>query len=238
MAIRSQPIVLTIFGNFACWTRPECKVERLSYPVPTPGGMRGFLNAIYCKPEEFYWQVDKIEILNPIEYIGLKTNEVKRKMPRIPKKITKEMLQDFLIDIEADRTQRQTIALKNVKYRVTAHLVLQPTATVNISRVYEQAIRRIGRGQAFFQPSLGLREFEGYFELGSDGKQPISDSSDIGLMLYDTFEPYRIQGDPSVSLFRAEMVDGVVSIPPYESPQVLKSENACSGESEVDYNAQ
>ena len=238
MAIRSQPIELTIFGNFACWTRPECKVERLSYPIPTPGGMRGFLNAIYCKPTEFYWQVDKIEVLNPIEYIGLKTNEVKRKMPRIPKNITGEMLQEFLIDIEADRTQRQTIALKNVRYRVTAHLVLQPSTNATITSVYEQAIRRIGDGQSFFQPSLGLREFEGYFELGSDGCHPIAETSDIGLMLYDTFDPRCIHGAPCVSLFRAKIVNGVVNVPPYESPHVLKNGNTCCEGREVECDAQ
>lgn len=221
MYAKTEPIVLTLFGPFACWSRPECKVERLSYPVPTPSGIRGILNAIYCKPEEFFWQVETIEVLSPIEYIGLKTNEVIRKMPRI--KEDGDISSYNGINIEEDRTQRQTMALKNVKYRVTAHMELQPTTQVNTQRVYEQAKRRIERGQTFFQPSFGLREFECYFELGSDKQPPIQETKDLGLMVYDTFDPRHLQSSTTVSLFHAKMENGVIHVPPYDSKQVLKS---------------
>lgn len=103
-------IVLEVWGDFACFARPESKVERLTYPVPTPSSVRGILSSVYSKPREFMWQVNRIEVLNPIRYISFKRNEVKSKV------------RDKPIFTDDDRTQRQTVALRDVRYRFAASI--------------------------------------------------------------------------------------------------------------------
>lgn len=107
-----REIVLDVWGDFACFSRPESRVERLTYPVPTPSAMRGVLSAVYSKPGEFYWQVNRIEVLKKISYVSFKRNEVKnRESEKKP------------LMVEEERTQRQTVALRDVKYRVHASIV-------------------------------------------------------------------------------------------------------------------
>ena len=109
-----KEIVFEVWGDFACFCPPYGKVERTTYPFPTPSAARGILSAIYSKPKEFYWQIHRIEVLRPIRYISFKRNEVKSKTAL-----------DYLYADE-DRTQRQTVALKDVRYRIAASPVLQP----------------------------------------------------------------------------------------------------------------
>ena len=102
---------ITVWGDFALFSRPESKVERMTYPVPTPSAARGILASIYSKPAEFYWQVQRIEVLKPIRYVTFKRNELKSKMPRIP---TANPMASCLI-IEDERTQRQSVVLQDVR---------------------------------------------------------------------------------------------------------------------------
>lgn len=214
-----KEIVLEVWGDFACFTAPYSKVERLSHPFPTPSAARGILSAIYSKPKEFTWQINRIEVLNPIEYISFKRNEIKC------------TISDKMIYAEEERTQRQTVALKNVRYRIVACIIPQPAYQGRKVQLYEQALRRIRGGKAFYQPSLGLREFIAYFEESDGVREPIHEDLDAGLMVYDIFVP----GDGTVqkkvktqlSLFHAVMKDGVIQIPPYESPEVLKGGFEC-----------
>jgi CRISPR-associated protein Cas5d len=213
----SKNQVIEVWGDFACYSRPESKVERLTYPVPPPSAVRGVLSAIYSKPPEFYWQVRKIEVLNPINYVNFRRNEVKCKMGAKP----------FLV--EDERTQRQTVALKDVHYRITAQMVPRPSFTGGRQRIMVQFERRVKRGQCFFQPSLGLREFPAYFSWGSSGKPPVKSLNlDLGYMLYDVFDLHdfevRKKCKPSVSLFHAQVNGGVMEIPPYDDARVLKPE--------------
>lgn len=212
---------IEIWGDFALWTRPESKVERLTYPVPTPSGIRGVLTAIYSKPPEFYWQVQRIEVLKPIRYVTFKRNEVTKVMPRMGSDPTKSR-----IEIEECRTQRQSVVLQDVRYRVTAEMIPRPDFAKPPVCLINQFERRVTHGQAFMQPSMGTREFPAYFEWGSSGLPPIDESMDLGLMLYDVFDLYewkvRKTAEPAVSLFRANMEHGVIDIPPYSSPLVLK----------------
>ncbi|CAB1245158.1 CRISPR pre-crRNA endoribonuclease Cas5d [Ruminococcaceae bacterium BL-6] len=213
----SKNQVIEVWGDFACYSRPESKVERLTYPVPPPSAVRGVLSAIYSKPPEFYWQVRKIEVLNPINYVNFRRNEVKCKMGAKP----------FLV--EDERTQRQTVALKDVHYRITAQMVPRPSFTGGRQRIMVQFERRVKRGQCFFQPSLGLREFPAYFSWGSSGKPPVKSLNlDLGYMLYDVFDLHdfevRKKCKPSVSLFHAQVNGGVMEIPPYDDAWVLKPE--------------
>lgn len=214
----AQQIQLDVWGDLACWSRPESKVERLTYPVPTPSGMRGVLSAVYSKPKEFYWQIDRIQVLNPIQYISFKRNEVKQLCGSKP----------FLV--EETRTQRQTVALRDVRYRVTATICKRASFPGSEEQLAEQARRRIEAGKCFFQPSLGLREFPAYFAPVSGDAEPISLDLDLGYVLYDVFDLNSFEvtkkANPFISFFHARLEGGVLEVPPFDSPQVLKPESA------------
>ena len=211
-------IKVEVWGDLACFSRPESKVERLTYPVITPSAARGILSAIYSKPVEFYWQVRKIEVLNPIRYITFKRNEViNSKIGRNPKPML----------VEDDRTQRQTVALRDVRYRITAEIIPRPDFKGTVNQLYEQAKRRVHSGKCFFQPSLGLREFVCYFDEATDA-EPINESMDIGFMLYDVFDLHKYEvtktAEPFVSVFHAVLENGVITVPDFDSSEVLKPE--------------
>lgn len=214
-------IVLEVWGDFACFSRPEGKVERLTYPVPTPSAVRGILSSIYSKPREFFWQVNRIEILNPIRYISFKRNEVKSKVKDKP------------VFTDEDRTQRQTVALRDVRYRFAASICPRPDFSGTTIQLYEQALRRIRGGKAFVQPSLGLKEFVAYFQEGDceNGQKPIPMDLDLGLMVYDIFDLHdyevRKKTNPRLSLYHCVMHQGVIQIPSYDSPEVLKGDAVC-----------
>ena len=217
-------VVIETWGDFALWTRPENKVERVTYMVPTPSGIRGLLSAIYSKPPEFYWQVQKIEVLSPIRYITFKRNEVKSKMMKIPEGNTYKAC----ISVEEDRTQRQSVVLQDVRYRITAEIVPRPEFSKPPRFLRDQFERRVKRGQAFMQPCMGTREFPAYFEWGDSGLSPINLTMDLGLMVYDVFNLHKWKvtkkAEPEISLFHAKLVEGVLEVPPYDSPEVLKIE--------------
>ena len=215
-------VTITVWGDFALFSRPECKVEKMTYPVPTPSAVRGILASTYAKPAEFYWQVNTIEVLRPIQYATFKRNEVKSKMPRIPAVNPLKAC----TSIEDDRTQRQSVVLRDVRYRITAQIVPRPEFSAPPAQLYNQFERRAKRGQMFVQPVMGTREFPAYFEWGSDGEAPIQEDLDLGLMVYDVFDlnVWKVgkQAEPSVSLYHAKMEQGVIHVPPYASPLVLK----------------
>lgn len=221
MEVNNLEIVLEVWGDFACFSQPQGKVERLSFPVPTPSAVRGILSSIYSKPAEFFWQVNRIEVLNPIRYISFKRNEVKSKVKDKP------------IFTDEDRTQRQTVALRDVRYRFAASICPRDTFTGTTAQLYEQALRRIRTGKTFMQPSLGLREFVAYFQEGDseNGPPPIPVDMDLGLMVYDIFDLHdyeiRKKARPQLSLYHCVMTQGVIQVPPYDSPEVLKGAGLC-----------
>lgn len=212
----SNEFAIEVWGDFACFTRPESKVERLTYPVPTPSAMRGVLNAIYNKKDEFYWQIKRIEVLNPIQYISFMRNEVKKKVSRKP------------IKVEDERTQRQTVALKDVRYRVYAEIVKMESYRGKYDFLVDQAQKRFNTGKCFYQPSLGCREFVAYFEMSDMTRQPINMSFDLGFMLYDVYDFTKLcdpkEVKPYITLFYAKMENGVIEVPEFGSPLVLKPE--------------
>lgn len=212
-------ITIEVWGDLACWTMPAAKVERLTYPFPTPSAARGILSAIYSKPVEFYWQVNRIEVLAPIRYISFKRNEVKSK------------ISGKYLYTDEERTQRQTVALRDVRYRIAASIVPRSDYHGSEVQLTEQALRRIRRGANYMQPSLGQREFVAYFEESDNTRPPIDDSLDAGLMVYDVFDLHdsavRKKVQPKLSLFHAVMDHGVIQVPPYDSPAVLKGAAIC-----------
>ena len=211
-------IQMEVWGDFACFSRPESKVERLTYPVMTPSAARGILSAVYSKPPEFYWQVKRIEVLKPIRYLSFKRNEViNSKIGRKPEPML----------VEDDRTQRQTVVLKDVRYRITAEMKPQKDFKGTVNQLYEQAQRRIKGGKCFFQPSFGMREFVCYFGEPTDA-QPIPDTLDLGIMLYDVFDLHKYEvtpkAEPFVTVFEAKLENGVLDVPDFDSELVLKPE--------------
>ena len=218
-----KEITIEVWGDFACFSAPYAKVERLTYPFPTPSAARGIFSAIYMKPKEFRWQINRIEVLNPIRYISFKRNEVKSKMGK---------KQEPLFTDE-ERTQRQTVALRDVRYRFAASLCPRPDFAGTETQLYEQALRRIRGGKTFVQPALGLKEFVAYFQEGDceRGPKPIPVDMDLGLMVYDIFDLHdcevREKTRPRLSLYHCVMRQGVIQVPPYDSPEVLKGDAVC-----------
>ena len=193
---------LDVWGEFACFTRPELKVERFSYPVPTPSAVRGIYDAIYCNRHEFRWQVTKVEILNPIRFVALRRNEVREKVNaddvekkwmagEPPTPIFADLTEQTLGTDRKGRVQRQTMALSDVRYRL--HAVIRPWRDFEgrLNGYENEFIRRARKGKCIYQPYFGCREFPAYFELVDVGAAPaecIDDSFDIGWMLYDVFD--------------------------------------------------
>ncbi|MCD7904000.1 MAG: type I-C CRISPR-associated protein Cas5c [Clostridiales bacterium] len=214
-----EQISVEFWGDFACFGPPYGKVERLTYPFPTPSAARGMYSAIYSKPVEFYWQINRIEVLNPIRYISFKRNEVKATVRLKP------------IYTDDERTQRQTTALQDVRYRITATICPRPSFKGSPQQLYEQALRRIRGGKCFMQPSLGLREFAAYFEESDGIRQPIPFDLDAGYMVYDIFDLHDYSVSKKVktklSLYHAVMKQGVIEVPDYDSDLVFKGGVIC-----------
>jgi CRISPR-associated protein Cas5d len=230
--------VLEVWGDFACFSRPELKVERFSYPCITPSAARGIFDAIYAKPVEFRWQVVRIEVLRRPAFLALRRNEVKDTVnvnavfdwmsgKRDPEPIWADGDRELLGTDEKGRTQRQTMALKEVRYRLHAEIRPWPGFENRQTALEAQFRRRAERGKCFYQPYFGVREFPAFFELveGGTPSEPCAFDLDLGLMLYDVFDlsrPGTSMDRPAVSLFRAEVRGGVLDVPDYASPDVFK----------------
>jgi len=250
MSTRSH--TLEVWGDLACFTRPEMKVERFSYPVITPSAARGIFDAIYWEGIRdtqgmrpyFYWQVERIEVMELPRYIALRRNEVKDKAPAdrtikgwmngraAPEPIWADGGKDELGTDQKGRTQRQTMALKNVRYRLIAHIVPKPTFSGPEQRNKFDSIfeRRARQGKCFQQPFFGCSEFPAFFEYVQPGEKrqpPAAFDQHIGLMLYDVFDLRRKvvkDAKPFITLFDATVVNGVLEVPEFESEKVRKPE--------------
>lgn len=227
---------LEIRSDFACFGRPDGgKVERFSYPCPTPSAARGIFDAIYAKPPEFRWQVTRIEILSMPTYLALRRNEVGEvaSTANIGKWIKGAQPAPLFADDSGIRQQRQTMAIRNPHYRLHARILPWPGFESQQTAFDEQFRRRASHGKCWMQPALGCREFVAFFRLIDDvetdrrERPPVSFEQDVGFMVYDVFDlsqPGRNDSTPSISVFRAVIRDGVLEIPPYESPDVRKPE--------------
>lgn len=215
---------IEVWGDMACFTRPELKVERVSYDVITPSAARAIFDAIFWKPA-IRWQVTKIEVLSPIKWTSIRRNEVG----------AVGSLQKNQIFIEDSRQQKNALLLKDVHYRLYATLVFIPpkerkgesrTAGSDENPGKYQAMfeRRASKGQCFNQPYLGTREFSASFKLiQNDAEkiiQPINEDRDLGIMLYDMdfTNPNNIQA----MYYRASMKKGEIIVPPLNSKEVLR----------------
>ncbi|TAJ43959.1 type I-C CRISPR-associated protein Cas5c [Methanofollis fontis] len=209
-------IKLKVWGDYACFTRPEMKVERVSYDVITPSAARGILEAIYWKPA-ISWKIDKIHVLNPIRFDNIRRNERPGKISTGKVKTAFKGGDAALYqDSTEDTVQRASLVLRDVCYAIEAHFEMTDRAGPEdtAEKHYNVALRRMRKGQCFHHPYFGCREFPVQFEL-IEGKVPAScyrgetgGERDLGFMLYDI----DFTDDMKAVFFRASMVDGVIDI--------------------------
>ena len=215
-------VKLHVWGAYACFTRPEMKVERVSYDVLTPSAARGILEAIHWKPA-IRWVVDRIHVLKPIRFDTVRRNEIGGKIA--PNQVRAAMAGGarLAVVIEEARQQRATALLRDVAYVIEAHFRLTVAATDDDTAAKHQAMfnRRAARGQCFHRPYLGTREFAAHFELVTgalprSGLPAAQRDLDLGWMLHDI----DFAGDPSPRFFRALLRGGVLEVPPPDSAEV------------------
>lgn len=213
---------LRVWGDYACWTRPEMKVERVSYDVMTPSGARGILEAIFWKPA-ILWEVYQIDVLKPIRWISVRRNEVGAVISTRSALTAMQRGSGALgLYVEDERQQRAGLFLRDVEYIIHArfHLTSRAEQGENATKFAEMFRRRATRGQCFNQPYLGCREFSAFFELiPSDAPlpDPVPESRDLGWMLHDL----EYQAAATVPrFFRAELRDGRLAVPPFDAQEV------------------
>lgn len=222
-ATKSRLLRLKVWGENACFTRPEMKVERVSYDVMTPSAARGVLEAILWKPA-IRWHVEQIDVLKPIRWESVRRNEVGSVMsPRTPH-----------LFIEDQRQQRAGLFLRDVAYTIHARFEITDKAGPEDTTIkfQEMFLRRAEKGQSFNQPFLGCREFTAFFEpVFHDQSLPetIPMNSDLGWMLYDITHDNRADkvknahfctGDCRPLFFRASLDNGRLKVPSIDSQEV------------------
>jgi CRISPR-associated protein Cas5d len=235
MEYYDKEFCLDVSGPMACFTRPELKVERVSYDVITPSAARAIFEAIFWKPA-IRWEPTKIEVLSPIAWTSIRRNEVGAvASPRVDQ-----------IYVEEKRQQKNSLLLRDVHYRIYAKLVFIPkrdrkyedSKNPSIDRLEADLLhkdenpgkynamfeRRASKGQCFNQPYLGTREFSADFRLVThpeeEPNQPIDETRDLGIMLYDM--NFENEKDIRPMFFRAKMEQGVIVVPPRNSEEILQ----------------
>ena len=230
MEYTDKEYCLEVWGDMPCFTRPELKVERVSYDVITPSAARAIFEAIFWKPA-IHWQITKIEVLNPIKWTSVRRNEVGA------------VASKSVIYIEDKRQQKNSLLLKDVRYRIWAKMEYRPVAKrkaegnlfahepgkdENPMKYYQMFERRASKGQCFNQPYLGTREFSASFrwvDAETEQLQPaISEeqggTKDWGIMLYDM--DYTDTKSPQPMFYRPQMNEGVIIVPPINSEEILR----------------
>lgn len=208
---QQPPLEVKVWGDLACFTRPEMKVERVSYPVMTPSAARGVLESIFWKPE-FTWVVRELWVLQPIQYLSIVRNEIKtRQSDRTARAWSSDGVGGF--SAADDRTQRHTLALRDVGYVIRADIRLRSDVTDDIAKFRDQFRRRVQRGRFFNAPYLGCREFGAYFSPLDGSERPIEMSGDLGRMLLDMEFPEGNLGAGRPHFFDARLSNGILPVP-------------------------
>lgn len=204
-------LVVEVAGPLACFTRPELKVERVSYPVATPSAAVGILESIYWKPE-FNYAITALEVLKPIEWTSIRRNEVKSVITGSEvAKLRKDPRRHYDVESPKERDQRNAMLLRDVAYRIRAQIVLAPHADAPEQKYREQFRRRVDKGACFSQPFLGCREFSCDFRPVSQGLKPIGRDEELGVMLHSIVRPKT--GGEQYRWFRAQLRGGVMDVP-------------------------
>ena len=216
-------IKLEVWGDYACFTRPELKTERYSYDMMTPGAAVGILEAIFWHPG-LHYEIDRIYVINPIRFTSVRRNEVKSKVKcsGVKTAIQKEAFDGLYLNTKTEIVQRAATVLKDVRYVIEAHFDIGPEAndTDNPGKFQDILKRRAKKGQCYHRPYFGVREFPAHFKL-CEGMVPDSEckgEKDLGIMLHHMeYSPRRLKDgtmvyDASPVFFRAVLSDGVLDL--------------------------
>lgn len=207
-------VKIRAWGNYACFTRPELKVERVSYDIMTPSAAKGFIDSIYWKPS-IEWVIDRITVLKPIRFINFNRNEINRITSL--RNVLSNKEDRIYVDNSKFRAQRSTLLLTDVDYVIEAHFEFTGDEDNNSDKHHSIITQRASKGKCHNIPYFGLKELVANFELLTDTPESeLNGEIDLGLMLHSIdFK----SGNPR--FFRAIMKDGVVNIPPINSKEVL-----------------
>jgi CRISPR-associated protein Cas5d len=209
------PLEVRVWGELACFTRPEFKVERVSYPMMTPSAARGVLDAIFWKPE-FTWEVVEIWMLRKVAWASFVRNEVKSVAAvREIQKWAVTGVGSYVAS--SDRDQRHTLALRDVAYVVRARQLLRDGVTHHPAKYRDQFRRRVAHGQCFTRPFLGCREFAAEFGPVDPQDHPQPHDEDLGRMLWGLDYRFGIRGRGQPVFFDARLAGGVLHVPPRSS---------------------
>lgn len=223
----SYGVALRVWGRNACFTRPEMKVERVSYDVMTPSAARGILSAIYRKPQ-MAWIIDRIHVLKNIRFESIRRNELSSKLSfsKASGAMQRKDATQLYNLIEEDRQQRAATVLRDVDYIIEAHFELtEPESADNTPAKHISIFnRRAQKGQCFQQPCLGVREFPANFEwLNPESPENFPKTEltndadkDLGWMLHDIDYEHNL----TPKFFHAKLHEGVITVPPFQSEEV------------------
>lgn len=208
---RSPMLKLRARGPLACFTRPELKVERFSYPVITPSAARGLIEAVLWKPAIF-WRIERIKVLKEIKFTAFRRNEVNSKALKPSRALIAKGGPPPVYYADEDRAQRNTVALSDVDYVIETHFVMTRNAGSgdNINKFIDMFTRRLAKGQYFHHPYFGCREFVADILPADDYPRPIDETKELGLMLWD------IDFRPKLNVpifFPARLEQGVMEVP-------------------------
>ncbi len=221
-------VKVKVKSDYACFTRPDLKVERMTYPCMTPSAARGILDSILWKPE-FQWYVRRINVLNPIRFYTIKRNEINSKQGKTPIVVD-------AVNIKGKpkyRAQRNSVVLKDVAYIIEASIYQEQYNDRNRPEKYIGRkgvdtdhdgifIRRIKKGQCWRRPYLGTREFAAEFTVTDGDERPIQETIPIGSMLFDIF--YDANGKAKPLFFHDVAIrNGVLDCEVPENDKIMKS---------------
>ena len=216
-------ISLEVWGDYACFSRPEMKVERVSYDVMTPSAARGLIEAIFWHPG-LRWVIDRIQVCAPIRFTNIRRNEVKDVISaRTVKTAIEQGRGELYLATPNSIQQRAAMVLKDVRYVIDAHFELTDKAAPgdNAGKFQEMTRRRIEKGQFYHQPCFGVREFPAHFQMCAVRPacpDELKGERDLGWMLLDM--DYSDPANIRPKFFRAVMRDGVIEVPPLHSEGV------------------
>ncbi|MBT3185560.1 MAG: type I-C CRISPR-associated protein Cas5 [Nitrospina sp.] len=201
----SYGIKLRVWGDYALFTRPEMKVERVSYDVMTPSAARGILEAIYWKPA-ILWVIDRIHVLNPVRFENIRRNELANRVSVNQRNMDEG--KPVCRYIEDDRQQRASLVLRDVEYVIEAHFEITGSDNADPGKHLAIFERRVKKGQCFHRPYFGCREFPVNFEWCDEiPATPFFGEQNLGYMLHDI----DFGNDMTPRFFRAVMQDGIIN---------------------------
>lgn len=218
-----MPIRLEVWGDYALFTRPEMKVERVSYDVMTPSAARGLVEAVYWHPG-LKWTIDRIHVCAPIRFTNLRRNEVKSTVSaRLARTVMERGKGELCLCTSEDIQQRAALLLRDVRYVIEAHFDLTDQAAPgdNPGKFQDIVKRRIKKGQFYHQPCFGCREFPAQFQWCEElppCPEELAGERDLGWMLWDM--DYGDPEDIRPLFFRAALRDGVLNVPSRDSGEV------------------